>query len=271
MGSHSDPVPSKPPPAPLQHSEGKFTYHCDDLVVHSDFCIKHIKCLWDIFKLFWEGSVTISVNFKTKKRGMLKNIVAPFMQTWAHSLTDGLVNWNINYCTALASVWEAPESVCTCWSWRIRVFVDLLTCRRKGLMLHSFRAATEGISPHRQQILAVCSHCSLIVTFTSTFMCWACDVKILLLVMSNYHLNYIFPFSTAIPWMNSAWMDCSQTLFRFFHEVIDMLLFSDARGSAHRHSFYILFLFVLNWFWLWRCVLEGFICFSRHFKVVRNC
>lgn len=187
---------------------------------------------------------------------MLKNIVAPFIQTRAPSLTDGLVNWNINYCTALASVWEAPQPVCTCWSWRIRVFGELLTCRRKGLMLHSFRAATEGISLHRQQILAACSHCSLIVTFTSTFMCWPCDVgllignsllnKILFLVVSNDHLNYIFPFSTAIPWMNSAWMDCSQTLFRFFQEVIDMLLFSDARGSAHRHLFYIYSIFICS-------------------------
>lgn len=178
---------------------------------------------------------------------MLENSVAPFIQTRAPSLTDGLVNWNINYCTALASVWEAPESVCTCWSWRIRVFGELLTCRRKGLMLHCFRAASEGIGPHGQQTLAARSHCSLIVTFTSTFMCWSRDVgllignsllnKILFLLMSNYHLNCIFPFSTAIPWMNSAWMDCSQTLFRFFQEVIDMLLFSDARGSAHRHLF----------------------------------
>lgn len=212
---------------------------------------------------------------------MLKNIVAPFIQTRAHSLTDGLVNWNINYCAALASVWEAPESVCTCWSWRIRVFGELLTCRRKGLMLHSFRAATEGISPHRQQILAVCSHCSLIVTFKSTFMCWACDVallignsllnKILLLFMSNYHLDSIFPFSTAIPWMNSAWMDCSQTLFRFFQEVIDMLLFSDATGSA---SSFILCLFYFYLFWTGFDFEDVFCrdsCVSRHFKVVRNC
>lgn len=168
----------------------------------------------------------------------------------------GLVNWNINYCTALASVWEAPECVCTCWSWRIRVFGELLTCRRKGLMLHSFRAATEGIRPHRLQILALCSHCSLIVTFRSTFICWACDAglligdsllnKIWLLVMSNYHLNSIFPFSTAIPWMNSAWMDSSQTLFRFFQEVIDMLLFSDTRGSAHPPLFYVYSTFICS-------------------------
>lgn len=84
-------------------------------------------------------------SFKSSKRRMLKTTATTLTQTCAHSLTDGLVNWNINYCTALARVWEAPEPVCTCWSCRIWLFGELLTCRRKRLMLHSFRTTPEGI------------------------------------------------------------------------------------------------------------------------------
>lgn len=163
MGSHSDPVSSKPPPAPPPPFRGKFTYHCDDLVVHADFCIKHIRRLWttegETFFLncsncIWGSLCRYFSHLKAFKRGMLNPTAATLTQTCTHSLTDGLVNWNINYCAALASVWEAPESVCTCWSCRIWVFGELLTCRRKGLMLHSFRTSPEGIGSHRQQISA---------------------------------------------------------------------------------------------------------------------